>query len=58
MFVAATIKRFSHHYVRVLENLIAHPERRLSELSLLSDTERRQVVAWSQATWTDRRVCT
>jgi amino acid adenylation domain-containing protein len=49
MFAAATIKRFSQHYVKVLENLIAHPQRRLSELSLLSDTERGQVVAWSQA---------
>ena len=36
-------------YVKVLEDLIADPERPLSELSLLSDAERRQVVAWSRA---------
>jgi len=49
LFKAATIERFSHQYVKVLENLIAHPQRRLSELSLLTDAERAQVVAWSQA---------
>ncbi|MEA2629959.1 MAG: hypothetical protein QOE66_178, partial [Chloroflexota bacterium] len=49
LFEIATIERFSHHYLKMLENLIAHPEQRLSELSLLSDAERRQVVAWSHA---------
>jgi amino acid adenylation domain-containing protein len=50
LFEAATIERFSHQYVKVLEYLIAHPERRLSGLSLLTDAEREQVVAWSRAT--------
>jgi amino acid adenylation domain-containing protein len=49
LFEAATIDRFSQQYVKALEYLIAHPERRLSELSLLTDLERERVVAWSQA---------
>ena len=49
LFEAATIERFSHQYVKVLEYLVADPERRLSELSLLTDAEREQVAAWSQA---------
>ena len=47
LFETGTIERFSRHYVEVLESFVAHPERRLSELSLLSDNERREVVAWS-----------
>jgi amino acid adenylation domain-containing protein len=49
LFEAATIERFSHHYVKLLEDLVTHPEWRLSELSLLSDAERRQVIAWSHS---------
>ena len=48
LFEAATIERFAQQYVKLLEYLIADPERRLSELSLLTDAERGQVVAWSQ----------
>ncbi len=49
LFDASTIEKFSHQYVQTLEFLIAHPERSLSELSLLTDVERGQVAAWSQA---------
>ena len=49
LFDASTIERFSQQYVQTLEFLIAHPERSLSELSLLTDVERGQVAAWSQA---------
>ena len=49
LFEPSTIERLSHHYVRLLEILIADPERRLSELSLLSQSERQQVAAWSHA---------
>ncbi len=49
LFDAPTIERFSQQYVQTLEFLIAYPERSLSELSLLTDIERGQVVAWSQA---------
>ena len=50
LFGAATIERFSQQYVKALEYLIVQPERRLSELSLLTDAEREQVVAWSRTT--------
>ncbi len=49
LFDAPTIERFAKQYVQTLEFLIAHPERSLSELSLLTDVERGQVAAWSQA---------
>ncbi len=48
LFDAPTIERFSRHYRKLLEDLVGHPERRLSELSLLSGDERRQVTAWSR----------
>ncbi len=47
LFEKGTIERFSRHYLDLLESFVAHPERRLSELSLLSDNERREVVEWS-----------
>ncbi len=48
LFDAPTIERFSRHYLRLLEGLVADPERRLSELPLLSGDERLQVAAWSR----------
>ena len=48
LFNAATIERFSQQYIKALEYVVDKPERRLSEMSLLTDAERRQVVAWSQ----------
>ena len=44
LFTNATIERFSRHYVEVLQGFVTHPEQRLSELSLLSDNERREVL--------------
>ena len=49
LFKAATIERFSHQYVKAIEFIVADPENRLSELSLLTDAERGQVAAWSKA---------
>jgi amino acid adenylation domain-containing protein len=49
LFDTATIERFSKQYAKLLEILVADPERRLSEVSLLSDLERRQVLDWSQS---------
>ncbi len=48
LFEATTINRFARQFVKVLEGLILDPERRLSEVSLLCDQERQQVVAWSR----------
>ncbi|MFC5321743.1 amino acid adenylation domain-containing protein, partial [Bradyrhizobium oligotrophicum] len=47
LFDAATIVRFSDHFVRLLQGIAANPDGRLSELSLLSAAERQQLVAWS-----------
>jgi len=40
LFDAATIKRMVSHFRILLESAVANPERRLSELSLLSEDER------------------
>jgi amino acid adenylation domain-containing protein len=49
LFEAATIERFAERYLELLEGLIADPDRRLSELSLLSERERQQTVAWNHS---------
>ena len=48
LFEATTIARFAEQYVKVLEGLVLNPDRRLSEISLLCERERQQVVAWSR----------
>ena len=48
LFEAPTIERFARHYVKLLEDLVVHPERRLSELALLSEDERGEVEAWGR----------
>jgi len=48
LFDAATIKRMVSHFRILLESAVANPERRLSELSLLSEEERhQQLVEWN-----------
>ena len=48
LFEEATIERLLGHYHRILEAAVAHPERRLSELSLLTEDERKQLlVGWN-----------
>ncbi|HEX2081289.1 MAG TPA: amino acid adenylation domain-containing protein [Longimicrobium sp.] len=50
LFEAATVARLGEHYRTLLEGIAADPGRRLSELSLLGEAERRQVLAdWSAA---------
>ncbi|HEX2092924.1 MAG TPA: condensation domain-containing protein, partial [Longimicrobiaceae bacterium] len=46
----ATIGRMLEHYARLLEEASAHPERRLSEFSLLGAAERAQVLEGWNAT--------
>jgi amino acid adenylation domain-containing protein len=43
-FDATTIQRMMGHYIHLLEDIAAHPQRRLRELNLLGDAERNQVV--------------
>src|SRR6185369_12821315 len=48
LFDASTIKRMVSHFRVLLESAVANPERRLSELSLLSEDERyQQLVEWN-----------
>ncbi|MFP2912519.1 condensation domain-containing protein [Pyxidicoccus sp. 3LFB2] len=48
LFDADTISRLSGHLLRLLEEVATAPERRLSQLSLLSDAEqRRLLVEWN-----------
>jgi len=52
LFEAETIERLMSHYERLLSELVAHPEQRVSEVKLLSDAEEQQLlVEWNQ---TDR----
>ena len=48
LFVAATIERMLGHFQSLLEGIVADPERRLSELPLLTESERHQLlVEWN-----------
>ncbi|MGW6933610.1 non-ribosomal peptide synthase/polyketide synthase [Lentzea sp. NPDC054927] len=44
LFTAATIQRLSGHYRTLLTHLVSTPDRRLSEISLLDEGERTQVL--------------
>ncbi len=44
LFEQATVRRMAQHFQVLLSEIIAHPERRSSELTCLSDTERHQVL--------------
>ncbi|HYO67456.1 MAG TPA: amino acid adenylation domain-containing protein, partial [Archangium sp.] len=51
LFEAATVARMMEHLRLLLEDAVAHPERRLSELSLMSEAERRRMlVEWNATT--------
>ncbi|MHC4617196.1 MAG: non-ribosomal peptide synthetase [Planctomycetota bacterium] len=48
LFDAATIGRLLNHYKLVLEEVASNPDRRISELSLLTTAERRKLlIAWN-----------
>ncbi|HEX3682182.1 MAG TPA: amino acid adenylation domain-containing protein [Bryobacteraceae bacterium] len=51
LFESETIRRMLRHYEALLESAIRYPNRRLSELSILTPAERRQVlVDWNLTT--------
>ena len=59
LFDASTIDRFVNHYIHLLEQVAEDSQARLSELSILTEPERRQLlVDWNQinAALTDRSV--
>ncbi len=48
LFDAETIERMMGHYIALLSEMVAHPNARISELSMLSDAERHDlVVKWN-----------
>lgn len=50
LFDAATLTRWSRHFETLLEDMVAHPERRISELAILPGHEQRQIVEeWNDA---------
>jgi amino acid adenylation domain-containing protein len=53
LFDAATVERLGSHYRALLESAVAEPDRRLSETSLWSEAERRQVLHEWNATARD-----
>ncbi|HEX8282859.1 MAG TPA: amino acid adenylation domain-containing protein [Pyrinomonadaceae bacterium] len=59
LFDAATAERMLGHFARLLEGIAADPGRRLSELELLGDNERRRLLVEFNDTATDypRPVC-
>ena len=49
LFDAGTMRRLLGHFQNVLEALISEPEQQLSEIALLSEAERRQLlVEWNE----------
>src|SRR5205823_5567262 len=50
LFEAATIERLGAHFQTLLEGIVADPQRRLSELPLLTDVERRRMLMEWNAT--------
>jgi len=47
LFDSSTMRRMEWHWRTVIEGAVADPERRISELPLLLETERRQLAAWN-----------
>ncbi|MEW6352922.1 MAG: amino acid adenylation domain-containing protein [Pseudomonadota bacterium] len=51
LFDAATVERWAGHYATLLDDIVAHPDKRLSELALLTEAERHQLLhAWTATT--------
>ncbi|HEX2202009.1 MAG TPA: amino acid adenylation domain-containing protein [Longimicrobium sp.] len=50
LFDEATVERLGRHYVRFLEGALANPDKRVSEIGLVTDEEWGQLQAWNAAT--------
>jgi aspartate racemase len=57
LFEADTIQRLMGHYKQVLEEVSKDPDRRLSELTLLTNNERTQLAAWNETTTSYPQQC-
>jgi amino acid adenylation domain-containing protein len=47
LFEASTISRTIGHFQTLLEGIVSNPEQKISELPLLTEWERQQLVAWN-----------
>ncbi|HEX7735374.1 MAG TPA: amino acid adenylation domain-containing protein, partial [Ktedonobacteraceae bacterium] len=47
LFEADTIHRLPGHYQQILEGMVANPGQHISRLSLLTENERKQLLAWN-----------
>ena len=50
LFEETTITRMLAHFGFCLEGIVSRPERRISQLPMLTETERQQLFAWSETT--------
>ena len=50
LFEPATIERMAGHFIRLLEGIVADPDRPIDELALLDDAQRRQALSGADAT--------
>jgi len=49
LFTPATIARLAEHYNLLLQSIVSHPNRRLSDLPIMSDQQRKQLLFdWNQ----------
>ncbi len=48
LFEAATIERMSRHYQILLGNIVESPDQPIGRLSILDDSEKKQLRAWSE----------
>ena len=51
LFEPATMRRLANHYQKLLEGLVENPQRAVSHIPLLTDTERHQLlIEWNEST--------
>ncbi|MGA9773113.1 MAG: AMP-binding protein, partial [Blastocatellia bacterium] len=56
LFDAQTISRMAEHFQRIVEAIIKHPDQQISEIGMLSEGEKRQIVSdWNQTATSYRR---
>ena len=48
LFEPATIERMAGHYLRLLEEIVADPSRRISDLPILTEAEKHQLLEWNE----------
>jgi amino acid adenylation domain-containing protein len=57
LFTRATAERMMRHYARLLDEVVAAPEKRIGELALLDDSDRKILAGWNNTQHDYRRDC-